>query len=82
MRKMVCTLLCCAGAALFLSACGEQKKSPEGKVESAVKETARAVDKTADYATGKTQLEQKKKLENKLNKIQGDQQKQLEDALK
>ena len=82
MRKMVCTLLCCAGATLFLSARGEQKQNPEGKVESAVKETAQAVDKTADYATGKTQLEQKKKLENKLNKIQGDQQKQLEDALK
>ena len=41
-----------------------------------------AADKTADHATGKAQLEQKKKLENKLNSLQKNQQNQLDQALK
>lgn len=68
-------------AAILLSACGEQENS-NSKVEKAVRETAQAVDKTADHATGKAQLEQKKKMENKLNKIQQNQNKQLDQALK
>ena len=65
------------GVALLLAACGEQDNG-----KSAVKETAEAVDKTADYATGRTQLQQKKKLETKLNNLQQKQQKQLDKALK
>ena len=65
------------GAALLLAACGEQENG-----KPVVKETAEAVDKTADYATGRTQLQQKKKLETKLNKLQQKQQKQLDKALK
>ena len=74
MRRTIFAALLC-GAALFLSACGE-----EG--ENQVKETAKAIDKTADHATGKAQLQQKKKLEQKLNNIQQNQQKQLDNALK
>ena len=83
MRNMVFTALVC-GAALVLSACGEQENTeqPKTTVKTTVKETAKAVDKTADYATGRTQLQQKKKLENKLNAIQKNQQNQLNDALK
>ena len=91
MRNMVFAALVC-GAALVLSACGEQenaeqpnttvKKTENKTVKKTVKETAKAVDKTADYATGRTQLQQKKKLENKLNGIQKNQQNQLNDALK
>lgn len=73
MRKSIYAALLC-GAALVLAACGEQ--------ENGVSETARAIDKTADHATGKAQLEQKKKMEQKLNQIQQDQQKQLDKALK
>ena len=74
MRKTIFAALLC-GVALFLSACGE-----EGQKQ--VKETAKAIDKTADHATGKAQLQQKKKLEQKLNGIQQNQQKQLDNALK
>ena len=69
------------GAAVVLSACGEQENG-NSKVQNTVKETARAADKTADHATGKAQLEQKKKMENKLNQLQQKQNKQLDDALK
>ena len=75
MRRTIFAALLC-GAALFLSACGEE----EGK--NPVQETAKAIDKTADHATGKAQLQQKKKLEQKLNGIQQNQQKQLDNALK
>ena len=81
MRKMVFAALIC-GAALVLSACGEQENNSQSTVKKTVKETAEAVDKTADHATGKAQLERKKKLENKLNGIQQNQQKQLDQALK
>ena len=81
MRNMVFAALVC-GAALVLSACGEQENNSQTTVKTTVKETAKAVDKTADHATGKAQLEQKKKLENKLNGIQKNQQNQLNDALK
>ena len=74
MRRTIFAALLCV-AALLLSACGE-----EGQKQ--VKETAKAVDKTADHATGKAQLEQKKKLEQKLNGIQQDHQKQYDQALK
>ena len=80
MRKMFLAALI-GGTVLVLSACGEQENG-ESKVKATVKETAKAVDKTADHATGKAQLEQKKKLENKLNQIQKNQNKQLNDALK
>ncbi|MBQ6599438.1 MAG: hypothetical protein IJH79_17970 [Lentisphaeria bacterium] len=79
MRKMFLAALI-GGTALVLAACGEE--NGESKVQNAAKETAKAADKTADYATGKTQLEQKKKMENKLNQIQQNQNKQLNDALK
>ena len=79
MRKMFLAALI-GGTVLVLAACGEE--NGESKVQNAVKETAKAVDKTADHATGKTQLEQKKKMENKLNRIQQNQNKQLDDALK
>ena len=86
MRRMILVALF-AGTALVLSACGEQSDSKPAEnagktVKKAVKETAKAVDKTADYATGRTQLEQKKKMENKLNKIQQNQNQQLNQALK
>ena len=83
MRNMVFAALVC-GAALVLSACGEQENTeqPKTTVKKTVKETAKAVDKTADYATGKAQLEQKKKMEKQLNGIQKNQQKQLDQALK
>ena len=81
MRKMVFAALIC-GAALVLSACGEQENNSQSTVKKTVKETAEAVDKTADHATGKAQLERTKKLENKLNGIQQNQQKQLDQALK
>ena len=80
MRKMFLAALI-GGAAIVLSACGESENG-ESKVKTTVKETAKAVDKTADHATGKAQLEQKKKLENKLNQIQQKQNKQLDNALK
>ena len=70
-----------AGSVFFLSACGEQENG-NSKVQNAVKETAKAVDKTADHATGKAQLQQKKKMENKLNQIQQNQNRQLNQALK
>ena len=79
MRKMFLAALI-GGTALVLAACGEE--NGESKVQNAAKETAKAADKTADYATGKTQLEQKKKMENKLHQIQQNQNKQLKDALK
>ena len=79
MRKMFLAALI-GGTALVLAACGEE--NGESKVQNAVKETAKAVDKTADQATGKAQLERKKKMENKLNQIQQNQNKQLDDALK
>ena len=79
MRKMFLAALI-GGTALVLAACVEE--NGESKVQNAVKETAKAVDKTADHATGKAQLEQKKKLENKLNQIQQNQNKQLDNALK
>ena len=79
MRKMFLAALI-GGTALVLAACGEE--NGESKVQNAAKETAKAADKTADYATGKTQLEQKKKMENKLHQIQQNQNKQLNDALK
>ena len=80
MRKMFLAALI-GGTVLVLSACGESENG-ESKVQNAVKETAKAVDKTADHATGKAQLEQKKKMENKLNQIQQNQNKQLNNALK
>ena len=82
MRNMVFAALVC-GAALVLSACGEQENTdqPKSNAQKTVKETAKAVDKTADYATGRTQLQQKKKMENKLNSIQKNQQNQLDKAL-
>lgn len=70
------------GAALVLTACGEQESNSQSTVKKTVKETAEAVDKTADHATGKAQLERKKKLENKLNSLQKNQQNQLNQALK
>ena len=79
MRKMFLAALI-GGTALVLAACGEE--NGESKVQNAAKETAKAVDKTADHATGKAQLEQKKKMENKLNQIQQNQNKQLNNALK
>ena len=79
MRKMFLAALI-GGTALVLAACGEE--NGESKVQNAAKETAKAVDKTADHATGKAQLEQKKKMENKLNQIQQNQNKQLDNALK
>ena len=79
MRKMFLAALI-GGTALVLAACGEE--NGESNVQNAVKETAKAVDKTADHATGKAQLEQKKKMENKLNQIQQNQNKQLNNALK
>ena len=79
MRKMFLAALI-GGTALVLAGCGEE--NGESKVQNAVKETAKAVDKTADHATGKAQLEQKKKMENKLNQIQQNQNKQLDKALK
>ena len=79
MRKMFLAALI-GGTALVLAACGEE--NGESKVKTTVKETAKAVDKTADHATGKAQLEQKKKMENKLNQIQQNQNKQLDNALK
>lgn len=80
MRKMFLAALI-GGTAIVLSACGESENG-ESKVKTTVKETAKAVDKTADHATGKAQLEQKKKMENKLNQLQQKQNKQLDDALK
>ena len=80
MRKLFLAALI-GGAALVFSACGESENG-ESKVKTTVKETAKAVDKTADHATGKAQLEQKKKMENKLNQIQQNQNKQLDNALK
>lgn len=80
MRKMFLAALIGA-AAIVLSACGESENG-ESQVKTTVKETAKAVDKTADHATGKAQLEQKKKMENKLNQIQQNQNKQLDNALK
>ena len=79
MRKMFLAALI-GGTALVLAACGEE--NGESKVQNAVKETAKAVDQTADHATGKAQLEKKKKMENKLNQIQQNQNKQLDNALK
>ena len=81
MKNMFFAALIC-GAALVLSACGEQENSSQSAVKKTVKETAEAVDKTADHATGKAQLERKKKLENKLNSLQKNQQNQLDQALK
>ena len=80
MRKMFLAALI-GGTALVLTACGESENG-ESKFKTTVKETAKAVDKTADHATGKAQLEQKKKMENKLNQIQQKQNKQLDNALK
>lgn len=80
MRKMFLAALI-GGTVLVLSACGESENG-ESKVKTTVKETAKAVDKTADHATGKAQLEQKKKTESKLNQLQQKQNKQLDDALK
>ena len=80
MRKMLLAALI-GGTILVLSACGEQENG-SSQVQNTVKETAKAADKTADYATGKTQLEQKKKMEKKLNQLQQKQNKQLDDALK
>ena len=80
MRKMLLAALI-GGIVLVLSACGEQENG-NSKVQNAVKETAKAVDKTADHATGKAQAEQKKKIEKKLDQIQQKQNKQLDDALK
>ena len=74
MRRTIFAALLC-GAAVLLSACGEESGNQ-------VKETAKAIDKTADHATGRAQLQQKKKLEQKLNGIQQNQQKQLDNALK
>lgn len=81
MRNMVFAVLICS-AAVFLSACGEQENNTQSTVKKTVRETAEAVDKTADHATGKAQLERKKKLENKLNSLQKNQQNQLDQALK
>ena len=86
MRRMILAAMF-AGTAFVLSACGEQTDSNPGTatgktVKKAVRETAEAVDKTADQVTGKAQLEQKKKMENKLNKIQQNQNQQLNQALK
>lgn len=80
MRKMLLAALI-GGTVLVLSACGEQGNG-NSKVQNTVKETAKAVDKTADHATGKAQLEQKKKMEKQLNQLQQKQNKQLDDALK
>ena len=80
MRNMLLAALI-GGTVLVLSACGEQENG-NSKVQNAARETAKAADQTADYATGKKQLEQKKKMENKLNRIQQNQNKQLNDALK
>ena len=76
---LIAALLGCT--ALILSACGEQQ-SGGTKADNAVRETAAAVDKTADHAVGKAQLEQKKKMENKLNAIQQKHQKQYDQAVK
>ncbi len=79
MRKMFLAALI-GGTALVLAACGEE--NGESKVRNAAGETAKAVDRTADHAVGKAQLEQKKKMENKLNQLQQNQNKQLDKALK
>ena len=85
MRSMIFAALL-VGTMLAASACGEQKQNPaapaQSTVRETVKETAKAIDKTADHATGKAQLEQKKKIETRLNKIQQNQQNQLNQALK
>ena len=46
-----------------------------------VTETAQAIDKTADYATGRTQLQAKKRMQNKLQNIQQGHQDQYNKAL-
>ncbi|MBO4632354.1 MAG: hypothetical protein J5858_10560 [Lentisphaeria bacterium] len=79
--RIIFSAISAVAAALVLSACGEQGNS-NSKAKNAVRETAEAVDKTADHATGKAQLEQKKKMETRLNRIQQDQNRQLNQALK
>ena len=55
MRNMLLAALI-GGTVLVLSACGEQENG-NSKVQNAARETAKSVDKTADYATGKTILQ-------------------------
>ena len=46
------------------------------------KEAKENVDQTADYATGKTQIEKKIQVEQDINKLQNQNNKQLEEAIK
>ena len=46
------------------------------------KEAKENIDQTTDYATGKTQIEKKIQMEQDINKLQDQNNKQLEEAIK
>ena len=79
MKKSIVCVLLCPVLALFISSCGD-KKADSGK-PSAVAETAKGADKTADYLIGKAPMEQGKKATQKVNKAQEDYNKKLEQAM-
>ena len=56
-------------------------QQPKATVSGVVAETVKGADKVADYATGSTQLQQKKKMESKLKNIQSKSSSQLEKEL-
>ena len=79
--RIMLAVVSAVSAALLLAACGERENS-SSKVRNTARETAEGVDKTADRAIGKAQLEQKKKMENQLNRLQQNQNRQLNQALR
>lgn len=94
--KIIICALSCAAIVAFGTACGEQKpaapveqKKPAPAVEQkkqtvsgVVKETAKGADKVVDNAIGTVPLQQKKKIETKLQKIQNTSNQQLEKEMK
>ena len=80
MKHRIAILFVCAGAAMLLTACGDNGK-PEAEKKSVVTETVKSADKTADYLVGTKAVEQGKKITGKLDKMQSTHNKQLESAL-
>jgi hypothetical protein len=90
------TLASLAAAALLCSCDGQKPEPPKTPpapakpaasqaakpAESLPASAAKGADQTANYLTGKTPLEIKKRQENKINDIQKKANKQLDDALK
>ncbi len=91
MRKILLPCLVLAGAALV--SCGKKPVTPPRDTATPASDEAPAAEKpgdvgiieaagkTTEYFTGKMHFDAKKRMETKINKIQSDQNKRLQEAL-